>query len=96
MLRTPHLIWGVRVWKHLCPLTDASLVRSGLRRKNTIEDDTDSDEEIFRRSQSRRTRGQRSQDAKVVMAKEFVMNGDDSRLQDMEEGEAQHLARTLQ
>lgn len=65
---------------------DASLVRSGLRRKNTIEDDTDSDEEIFRRSQSRRTRGQRSQDAKGVMAKDFVMNGDDSHLQDMEEG----------
>lgn len=59
--------------------------RSRLRRKTTIEDDTDSDEEIFRRTQSRRTRGQRSQDAKDAMAKEFVMNGDDSHLQDMEE-----------
>lgn len=49
----------------------------------TIEDDTDTDEEIFRRTQSRRTRGQRSRDA---MAKEFVMNGDDSHMQGVEEG----------
>lgn len=42
-----------------------------------IEGDTDTDDEIFRRSQSRRTRGQRNKDSKNQMKKEFVMNGDD-------------------
>lgn len=66
--------------------TDSSCVRSSMRRQNntiTIEDDTDTDNEIFRRTQSRRTRGQRSRDA---MAKEFVMNGDKSHMQGMEKG----------
>ncbi|XP_045109499.1 ATPase family AAA domain-containing protein 2-like isoform X3 [Portunus trituberculatus] len=68
------------------PSRDSSCVRSSVRMQNnavTIEDDTDTDDEIFRRTQSRRTRGQRSRDA---MAKEFVMNGDKSHMQGMEEG----------
>ncbi|XP_042223155.1 ATPase family AAA domain-containing protein 2-like isoform X2 [Homarus americanus] len=42
-----------------------------------VEADTDTDDEIYRRSQSRRTRGQRTKDNKNPIKKEFVMNGDD-------------------
>ncbi|KAK8734876.1 hypothetical protein OTU49_005707, partial [Cherax quadricarinatus] len=59
---------------------DNSRGRPAHRRQDevaAVEADTDTDDEIFSRTQSRRTRGKRNKDSKNSLKKEFVMNGDD-------------------
>lgn len=58
---------------------DTPRARSSRRRRDelaAIEGDTDTDDEIFSRTQTRRTRGERRKE-KSPIKKEFVMNGDD-------------------
>ncbi|KAK8734877.1 hypothetical protein OTU49_005707, partial [Cherax quadricarinatus] len=62
------------------PSRDNSRGRPAHRRQDevaAVEADTDTDDEIFSRTQSRRTRGKRNKDSKNSLKKEFVMNGDD-------------------